>query len=473
MRVGILTEYPSPAVQSGPAIHTRFLSEGLERRGHDVVLMGPDTTGDAPVEGIETHLYRSFGYPTHPKVKVAMPVRPGHLWNAPDVDVIHSQTNTHMVHYANWMREMRQVPVLNTHTIHLPTHCHFLVSDSLWRKPAVKRILRDNAEAMERNFANMYNMGDALIVQNRFYVDYWRERGVTVPIHVVGRPIDPSKFSAQPGPDPYPRHFRAGKRLLVVCRHDREKSLDHLIRIFQREIAPSDPEVTLTLVGDGHDHANLVAQAERGPHADRIHFPGESSHDTLVDWYAHGDIFVYTSVSETFGNVVNEALWCGLPVVGLDDRMGVAHQLADGVNGFLVQPNRGDTDQRFAAAALRLVRSETLRQKMGEEGANLSRCSSHPDVVLRRFELIYGEARDHARRAVPVPLSERSRLAQARRFAFHMSRWAWWNGLLLSIAHTATRLGAARQAEASQHEAVTRQRTERRIPMAQEQRSAA
>ena len=453
MRVGILTEYPSPSVQSGPAIHTRFYQQQLERRGHDVILMGPDTGSEEPVEGT-THLYPAFPYPTHPKVKVAMPGKLSSMYKPPRMDVIHSQTSSHMVHYALWIRDMWQVPLLNTHVIHLPTHCHFLVSDKLWENEFWRGILKQQADDVEANFAKIYNASDHLIVQSRHFVEYWRERGVTVPISVIGRPINAQCFSRQPKGDPFPEHFRVGKRLLVACRHDREKNLEHLLEIFCQEIAPYDAEVTLTLVGDGHDHANLVARAMSTPFADRIHFPGECKHERLVDWYAHADVFVYTSVSETFGNVINEALWCGLPVVALHDHMGVAHQVAHEVNGFLVEPNRVDTEQRFAAAALELLSSRSMRRKMGEEAANLSRRTSHPDVVLSRFEQVFREAKEHCVRTVPTPLSQRNKLVQWRALAQSLGKWVIWNSILLGVAHTATRLGAARTNGAEQHERV-------------------
>ena len=56
MRVGIMTEFPSDTVQSGPAIHTRFLKQGLMKRGHDVTLMGPDTRKYTPIDHPDVHL---------------------------------------------------------------------------------------------------------------------------------------------------------------------------------------------------------------------------------------------------------------------------------------------------------------------------------------------------------------------------------------------------------------------------------
>ena len=186
MRVGIFTDYPSPAVQSGPAIHTRFLHQRLIERGHTPVLMGPDTGNQDAANGTETHLYRGFSYPTHPKTKVAMPGPLREMARPPRVDVIHGQTAQHMIWYAGWMRRMWQTPVLNTHTIHIPSHSHFLVSDRLWENPLSKAILLQQAEEVEASFVRMYDQGDALIVQSRHFVDYWRERGVTCPIEVVG-----------------------------------------------------------------------------------------------------------------------------------------------------------------------------------------------------------------------------------------------------------------------------------------------
>ena len=100
MRVGILTDFPTPTVQSGPSLHTKFLHDGLKKRGHDIVLMGPDTRSVAPTNGTPTHLYPAFSYPTHPNVKLSLPLRLGTLYNPPEVDVVHSQTNTQMLHYA-------------------------------------------------------------------------------------------------------------------------------------------------------------------------------------------------------------------------------------------------------------------------------------------------------------------------------------------------------------------------------------
>ena len=444
MRVGIFTDYPSQAVLSGPAIHTSFLKKNLEKRGHEVMLFGPNTHEGALEEHAGQHLFKGVSYPTHPKTKIAMPWPLTNLLNPPRVDIIHGQINTLMIRYAAWMRQMWRIPMLNTHIIHLPTHSHFVVGDRLYKNPWVRQQLQEQALNQERSMARMFNEGDGMIVQSRFMVDYWRERGVTVPIDVVGRPINPEVFDAPVGEDPYPAQFKKGGRLVVVSRHDREKRLDELIQIFDERIAPADPDISLTLVGDGAEHANLRTQRDKCRYADRIHLPGEVGHADLVNWYGHGDLFVYTSISETFGNVVNEALWCGLPCVAYDDQMGVAHQVTDGENGILLQPDRPDSHEKFAEAVLKLIHDDALRAQYSKQGVERARATSHPDVIIDRFEEIYARAIEHCHAEIPVPLSERSRARQLAELSKVTGEWAVMHGVLLGLAGLATKTGLGR-----------------------------
>ena len=51
---------------------------------------------------------------------------------------------------------------------------------------------------------------------------------------------------------------------------------------------------------------------------------------------------MHASLSETYGNVLGEALWCGTPTVAFADGMGVSSQIQDGVNGVLFAPGKGE-----------------------------------------------------------------------------------------------------------------------------------
>jgi len=393
------------------------------------------------------HVFKSFGYPTHPKVRLALPWPPARILNPPRVDLIHGQTQTHMIHYANWMRRMFRIPAMHTYVVDLPTHSQLVLSDTLYNwKPARDWAYNTASGRVEQTWVDMYNDADVLIVQNRFHAERWRDKGVKSLIRVVGRPLDPTRFDVSRVKDPFPEHFPKGKRLLVVCRHDREKDLQVLIRTFGHRIAPADPEFSLTLVGDGHYQDKLLELAEATGYGDRIWFPGEVRHQHLVHWYRSADVFVYASLSETFGNVVNEALWCGLPVVALDDRLGVAHQIRDGVNGILIEPNRHDTEGLLARAVLDFTRHPEARARFSRSATRISREHSHPDSVVRRFEGIYEEAAEHCREHVRRPLSRAPRSEQLAALLPGLGTWAKYNSMLLGLAHVTTRLTPRRKA---------------------------
>jgi len=453
MRVGILTEFPSLSIQSGPALQTRLVHDGLRDRGHSVVLIGPDTSTQSPVASLETHLFANASfrhgpsgarrYPEHPTINIPMPWPPRRFAESPKLDVIHGQSASQMMQYGAWLRRLHGTAFINTHMIHLPSQIHFLVPSPLYEIPQVRdRVLRA-VPRLERSFALLYNRGDGLVVHNERLVSYWQERGVSIPIEVIGRPVSPKVFSRATGEDPFPPSAKPGKRLMCVCRIDREKNLDPLIDIFDREIAGADPNATLTLVGDGFERQNLIERSRRSQYANRIFFPGEVKHDKLRDWYDHADVFVYTSLSETFGNVVNEALWNGLPVVAFNDDLGVACQVQSSVNGFLIQPHRPSTSRDFAAAVLRLLRDSELRQTLARRAKSNAQRASHPDTIFSRYERFYEHSIERARREVS-PLSTATGAAAATKaiaFANHIGPWACWNSLIVGLGLATVALG--------------------------------
>src|SRR5208282_2938872 len=132
-------------------------------------------------------------------------------------------------------------------------------------------------------------------------------------IHVIPRAVQPAIFDKPLGPDPY-EHLGAmtsGPRLLCAGRHTREKSQDRVIRIFAGHVAKQEPQATLTVLGEGPDTEHYQRVAQECGVADRVFFPGEVPFTVMPDFYAYADVFVHGSLSETYGNVMGEALWCG------------------------------------------------------------------------------------------------------------------------------------------------------------------
>ncbi len=278
-----------------------------------------------------------------------------------------------------WLRATQHVPFVSVNTLHLRSAYNVVLPDVLAQQKAVTDLLEARViPSLERHAAQVYNRSDGLIVLCHGLSRFWRERGVTAPIHVVPRSVDPKIFAATKGADPFvplEQSPARSERLLVVCRHTREKSVDRLLRVFARHIAPRAARATLTLVGDGPEHDNLKALAAQLGVADRTFFPGEFPVTEMARFYREADLFLYASQSETYGQVVSEALWCGLPAVAFADDMGVSDQIAHELTGALIRPGP-DAD----AARLRVWRDRgaALAQSARAQGTVRARARAHP-----------------------------------------------------------------------------------------------
>jgi glycosyltransferase involved in cell wall biosynthesis len=220
---------------------------------------------------------------------------------------------------------------------------------------------------------------------------------------VIPRSVEPRVFDQRNQPDPFPAWAKRGARLVVVCRHTKEKNVVRLLDIFGKHIASKNPDATLALVGDGPDHDVFKAHARRLGVFDRCVWPGETSLQDMPAWYRHADLFLYTSLSETYGQVVSEALWCGLPVVALDDEKGVRDQVAHGSDGFLFDPEDKETNGRFGAKVVQLLADTSMRDLMSARAEAKARHRSDPERCVRAYEAAFVQGQEHARQHPAEP----------------------------------------------------------------------
>jgi glycosyltransferase involved in cell wall biosynthesis len=124
--------------------------------------------------------------------------------------------------------------------------------------------------------------------------------------------------------------------LLYVGRLAPEKNLAVLASAFQvarEQLAGQGRQLRLAMVGGGPMARWLEQQNISG-----LLLGGLQRGDSLARWYASADLFVFPSRSETFGNVVMEAMASGLPVVAFNSP-GVNEQVVHRSNGLIVEMN--------------------------------------------------------------------------------------------------------------------------------------
>ncbi len=418
LRIAILSDFVRIPYANGAVFQTRSLYQELRRCGHEVTLIGPHDPDATPEElAPGTVSLPSRPLKTYPGLHVPLPLAPWvfepERWN---FDICFAQTTSLLMQFGVWLRQMKGIPLICVNTTHLTAAYDVLLPEKLSKIEAVHAGLMMLKRPFEKLFSGIYNDSDGLVVLSEGLRTYWRERGVTVPIHVIPRAVQPEVFDKPLGSDPYAHLLEGdhgGPRLLCPGRHTREKSQDRVIRIFARHVLPQEPEATLTLLGAGPDSEFYKRVAREEGVEDRVFFPGEVPFERMPDYYAYADLFVHASLSETYGNVMGEALWCGTPTVAFADGMGVTAQITDGVNGVLFSPGKGEqgeaqADAAYGRAVIELIRDPQARAKLGKAAARLARERSSPRAVQQKLADAFQVAQDHAaasglRRAVDRP----------------------------------------------------------------------
>lgn len=133
---------------------------------------------------------------------------------------------------------------------------------------------------------------------------------------------------------------------IYVGRLANEKRVDLLLDVART------PGVALTIIGDGA----LRPELETLFAGTDTYFTGYLFGDELATAYASADAFFFTGVSETFGQVVQEALASGLPAVISINQGGITDLVEHGVNGFICTDDPADFCGRLPAPCATITR---------------------------------------------------------------------------------------------------------------------
>jgi glycosyltransferase involved in cell wall biosynthesis len=208
-------------------------------------------------------------------------------------------------------------------------------------------------------------------------------------VRVVGRGVDTDLFDPARRSAELRAHWGAGEGDLVclyVGRLAAEKNLGLAVRSLAG-ILKDAPTARLVWVGDGPSRSTLA----REPLPQ--HFAGVRRGLDLAAHYASADLFLFPSLTETYGNVVAEAMASGLPVVAYRSA-AAAELIVDSVNGLSV--HAGDESAYVEGARRLAVGDPQWRRSVGTE-ARRTVLSRGWDQVVASFEAVLSETLSRAR----------------------------------------------------------------------------
>lgn len=281
-----------------------------------------------------------------------------HALDAFRPDVIHIATPSLLGFFALKYARKRRILVITIYHTHFISYLGYYLSKTPFLVNAMEKITR----ASMRRF---YNACDKIYVPSMRIINELLSIGIErTRLQLWQRGIDFHTFCTGKRDRDYMRRLTGNDKptLLFVSRLVWEKNLTTLIQLYQL-LKEKRWEGNFVVAGDGAARRELQAQMH-----DAL-FLGKVEHGQLAILYASSDVFVFTSVSETYGNVVVEAMASGLPCV-IADGGGSADLIIHGYTGFKCTP---DDPQAYFNYIKLLIDNPLLWEEIGQNALRHAR----------------------------------------------------------------------------------------------------
>lgn len=366
LKIAIFTETFLPQV-NGVVRTIEKIVKHLEKKGHQVKLFaigeGEDHYSQSPVirlAGVPFSFYKEL-YIVKPEDKLLGKLTEFDLSQTPiaalqalipskhsvvekeledfQPDLIHLATPVTLGAIGIYYVEKLKLPCLSTFHTDLASYA------PMYQVPYMEEFVNAATKMI-------YSRTDRILVPSRSSQKQLRKLGLKN-IGIFGRGVDYKLFDPHKSNKNILENYGLDpkkKTITYVGRLADEKSLPDLITSF-KDLKQKHNDIQLLIIGDGPSKDNLLEslKEEQG-----YAFTGLKKGEELAELFASGDIFAFPSRTETFGQVVQEAMASGLPVVGYNSP-GVRDLIQDTFNGYLVDDQEG-----FTEAIAKLLDTKTL-----------------------------------------------------------------------------------------------------------------
>ena len=395
MRILMISDVYFPRI-NGVSTSIQTFRRGLHAAGHETILIAPEYPGAAADQEAAILRVPSRGVPRDPEDR-AMKLGALRALRAEverlEPDLVHIQT-PFIAHYQGTaLARALRVPVIETYHTYFEEYLHHYVP--LMPRAVMRFVAR-------RFTVSQCNVLDALVVPSRAMEQALLDYGVQCPMHIIPTGMEMERFACGDG-----QRFRAqlgiapGQPVLVhVGRIAHEKNIEFLFRMFA-QVVRSKPGAVFIVAGEGPALASCKAYVRSLGIEQHVRFVGYLSREReLLDCYRAGDLFVFSSRTETQGLVLLEAMALGVPVVSTA-HMGTAD---------IVNPQRGacrapDDEGEFANIVLQLLDDAPRRAAISAEArayAATWSASAMADRLGGLYSAVIGQASRNSPVSQPV-----------------------------------------------------------------------
>lgn len=286
-------------------------------------------------------------------------------------DVIHISTPSSLGFFGLNYAKRNNIPVLSIY------HTHF-ISYMRYYFAHVPFLIKCAESFILKRYLRFYNACDLIYVPTKQIMKELSDYGISEKrMKLWQRGINAKFFNPNRKDKDYIQRIAGNNKpsVLFASRIVWEKNLETLFGIYD-EIQAQQLDVNFIVAGSG------AAEEEAYERMPEALFLGFLSHEELGKLYASTDVFVFTSISESYGNVVVEAMACGcVPVIA---RGGGSQALVeDKKTGFLCEPN--DPHDYIEKVKL-LIGDHALKEKMQAAGYAYTSKLSWENLANTYFE---------------------------------------------------------------------------------------
>ncbi|MCU0621994.1 MAG: glycosyltransferase family 1 protein [Gemmatimonadales bacterium] len=384
MRIAVFSEVYWPMV-SGVSATLRRLTDAMHARGHQVRVYTADyplpaDTPDRP----EVHRSPSKSFFLSPQIQWAFPRLPEIVADLRrfDADIVHLATEFAMGYPGlRAARALRLPLIASAHT----DYERYASRYGKWLLPVVK--------PGWKYLQWFYGHAHRVLCPSRIFERHLNNRGIRH-TGIWSRGVNAHEFSPAHRSEAWRARFGVGPGdplVAYVGRVAPEKNLPLLLEAWA-QLGSARGGAQLVIVGEGVLSESLARQKPEG-----VHLIGFKHGADLAMAYASCDIFAFPSTTETFGNVLLEAMASGCaPVVAAAG--GVLDFATHGSNALLARP---ESVASFAEELGRLLQEEPLRRRLSS-GARAT-------ALARDWDTIFDTLLDDYRAAIAA--HPRQRLA--------------------------------------------------------------
>lgn len=349
MKIAIFTDTYVPDINGVARTLTHF-TDYLDNQNISYKVFAPDSLSNEYVSS-HIHRFKSYSFFLYPECRLAFPNLSRLKLELEEFspDIIHVATPFNMGLCGVYLAKKLSIPLVGSY------HTDFDHYLKFYDLKFFSKILWKYMNWFHKPFKKLFVPSNETLTQLKYH-------GFTN-LEVWPGGVDCQLFHPFYEKQAIREQWGISKKYLLtyVGRLAPEKDVNTLLEVAKSLPAEINEEVQWFVIGDGPQREELQIEAP-----ENMTLTGYLTGEQLAEIYSASDLFVFPSPTETFGNVVIEALASGTPAITANSG-GVKNIIKEGVTGYLCETGNV---MEFTNAIWKLLENDDLRKQMGIDGRN-------------------------------------------------------------------------------------------------------